>query len=57
MANDPREPGWRVALHKANAAPRCGASKAYWWFAMQSRGDGQRPLLSPWRKEYGSKDC
>jgi hypothetical protein len=25
MANDPHEPGWRVALHEANAAPRCGA--------------------------------
>jgi hypothetical protein len=25
MANDPHEPSWRVALHKANAAPRCGA--------------------------------
>jgi hypothetical protein len=25
MADDPHEPGWRVALHKANAAPRCGA--------------------------------
>jgi hypothetical protein len=22
MANDPREPGWRVALHKANAVAR-----------------------------------
>ena len=25
MADDPHEPGWRVALHKANAALRCGA--------------------------------